>query len=106
MSKPKMEVREVQIRKIEWDPAVSSEPGSYAHVMEINFNQNEFVLAFGQIVGVDAEAGVQKCKLVSKVLVPHHLVPRILEVVEDNLGKFTEVFGEPKEPQLIAKRKR
>jgi len=106
MSKPEVEVRQVSIAKTEWDPELPEEAGSYANFMQISFNQNEFVLAFGQVADIDMETGIQKCKLVSKVLVPHHLVPDILRAVEENLAKFTELFGQPEAPQPKSRHER
>ena len=100
MSEADVQVREITV-KTEWEPDISEEVGSYANVMEIRFNQHEFVLAFGQIVSVDIEKGVQKCKLVSKLVVPHHLVPQIISAMNQNLQKFVGVFGPPSEPKPI-----
>jgi hypothetical protein len=99
MAKQVKETEIIQISGIAWDPEPADVVGAYANVMQISFNQHEFMLAFGQVVGVDAEQKVQKCKLVSKLVVPHHLVPKIAEAIEGNLTRFTEIYGEPGEPQ-------
>lgn len=99
MAKQAKEPEIIQISGIAWEPELPDVVGAYANTMQISFNQHEFVLAFGQVVGVDAEHKVQKCKLVSKLIVPHHLVPKIAEAIGGNLTRFTEIYGEPGEPQ-------
>jgi len=63
--------------------------GEYANMMQVNHNQEEFMLFFMNIAG-------QSGKVVAKVIASPGHTKRIAAALADNVKKYEERFGEIK----------
>lgn len=69
-------------------------PGAeYSNFMQVNHNKEEFQLIFGNVIPPSG-------RVVSKVITtPGHL-KRMISVLQENLKKYEEQFGEIKEADI------
>jgi len=63
--------------------------GEYANMMQVNHNQEEFLIAFMNIAGPSG-------KVVSKVITSPGHMKRIVDALQDNIKKYEEQYGEIK----------
>jgi hypothetical protein len=63
--------------------------GIYSNVLFVNFNNAEFVLDFARIMPAVSEAKIHA----RIVLTPQHC-KRFMRLLEDNVGKYEEKYGE------------
>lgn len=81
---------EQEIKKIpiEIDLPEQMGPGIYANLVRIQFTQHEFLITFARLIPEDISEEQAVAKAVARIVVPHHLMPSIIEAFSDNLAKF------------------
>jgi hypothetical protein len=75
--------------------------GVYANTLQIRFTENDFVIDCAQALppetqeDVDAArtAGVVVLPSVARIVVPAHLMPRIIDVLRNGLEKYERLIG-------------
>jgi len=78
-------------------PKENSE-GIYSNVVFTNFNQSEFILDFARIM-----PGLPEAKVYSRILMNPQHTKRLYKLLERNIEKYEEKFGEIDLPENIAK---
>ena len=91
-------MQEVQQIQIELPPEEAQ--GIYSNFFIISHSPSEFVIDFSRIL-----PGLQKAKVFARIILTPQHAKRLYKVLEDNLKKYEEKFGEikfePEEKKII-----
>jgi len=68
--------------------------GVYSNVAFMNFNQSEFVVDFGRILPAVPEATIY-----SRIILSPQHAKRLMQLLDRNLKKYEEQFGDIKLPE-------
>lgn len=73
--------------------------GIYSNVAFMNFNQSEFVVDYGRIL-----PGVPEATVYSRIILSPQHAKRFMQLLDRNLKKYEEQFGEIKLPEQGSKK--
>jgi hypothetical protein len=61
--------------------------GEYANAMQISHNKEEFIINFFSLIGLNG-------RVISKIITTPGHIKRMLAVMEENVKKYEETFGQ------------
>jgi hypothetical protein len=87
-------MKEKQQRQIKVNIQKEAAEGIYSNIVFMNFNASEFIVDFGRILPAIPEA-----KIYSRIIMNPQHCKRLMLLLERNIKKFEEKFGEISLPE-------